>query len=71
MAHLLYSDGQDRKTEKRLTLPNIEGRFGLSFYVGKKELFLGVQVTDTIMETVVRKRMVKNKKGKVNVYKFD
>jgi heme/copper-type cytochrome/quinol oxidase subunit 3 len=70
MAHKLLID-EEIKKQKRYTLPDIEGRFGISFYVGSKEIFFGTQITTVLIERVTKKKLVKINKGKVNVFKFD
>ena len=71
MSHKLYLDEEEIKKQKRFTLPNIEGKFGISFYIGKKEIFLGLQLSDVIIETITRRRMIKTPKAGVRVLRFD
>ncbi len=70
MAHKLYFDEEEKK-QNRFTLPNINGRFGISFNIGGKEIFVGIQITEVIIEKVLKRRLLKANKGKVNVFKFD
>lgn len=48
-------------TEKqyKIKMPDLTGKFGLSLNLGKKEIFIGVAIADTQIETVVRKRKPK------------
>jgi len=71
MAHRLFQDEETPTKGKRFTLPNIEGKFGISFYIGKKEIFLGLQLSDVIIETITRRRMIKTPKAGVRVLRFD
>lgn len=71
MAHKLLLNEEELPKQKKYTLPHIEGKFGLAFYTGKKEIFIGVSVGDVIMETITRKRMVKLTKGTVKTFNFD
>lgn len=74
MAHrLLESELPEttvKKTRFRLKWPSLEGKYGLSLFVGGKEIFLGIALADVIKEEVVRKRYVKPQKGKVKVFSF-
>jgi hypothetical protein len=70
-SHRQFMDGNGQKTEKKITLPNLEGKFGLSLYLGKKEIFIGIQIGDVEIERVIRKRMIKAPKGNVKVLRFD
>lgn len=72
MAH--YVDGSERfnmEGVKRFSLPKINGRFGFSFYVGMKEVFIGIAVVDVILEQIIRKRTVKIPKAETRTYGFD
>ena len=72
MSHkLLTEDIVERKSKKSLKLPYLGGKFGVSIFVGRKEVFVGVSVGEVEVEQIVRKRMVKNVKGKVRVLQFD
>ncbi len=75
MSHKLLDEPIVETKPKRkwyhLQFPKLEGKFGFSFFVGKKEVFLGIAVGDVEIEKIVRKRLVKTVKGKVKVYRFD
>ncbi len=76
MAHKLLVDpvieGTSRKTKRfNLKVPNLTGKFGISVFTGKKEIFLGMAVAEVEIEQVVRRRMVKVPKAKVRVFRFD
>lgn len=74
MTHkLLDPNAIEPRTRKqfRLNLPKIEGKFGLALYVGHKEVFIGIGVTDIVTEQIVRKRMVKVPKSAVKVVRLD
>lgn len=60
MAHEI-ADSEPVKKQKKYTfkLPELSGKFGLSFNVGKKEFFIGLAVATIEIETVVRKRRSK------------
>lgn len=70
MAHRLVGVDLPEKEPKKkfkLKLPHIEGRVGVSLYLGNREYFLGLSITEVIKEQVVRKRTVKIPKGVVHV----
>lgn len=70
MAHKVFVPEEKQKTKKQFRfLP--EGRFGLSLYVGSKEIFLGIAVSNVIQETVTRSRKIKTTPGTVQVFKWD
>ncbi len=72
MAHkLLTEDTIEPKKKKSLKIPNLGGKFGLSIFTGTKEVFIGLCVSEAEIEQVVRRRMVKNRKSKVQVLQFD
>jgi len=78
MSHKLLSDDiietKPRRTVKEILFPkgfSPSGRFGLSAFLGNKEIFIGLMVGNVETETIVRKKIVPLRKGKVNVYKFD
>jgi hypothetical protein len=50
---------------------NFEGKFGVSFFIGGKEVFLGLQINEVLNETVYRKKFIPLKKSSVRVYRFD
>lgn len=52
-------------------MPQFSGRFGFSFFVGKKEIFLGGMMSDVVLESVVRRRVVKTQKAVVRSFGFD
>lgn len=56
MAHLIEPTPAPttRKTYK-FKFPSLSGKFGLSFFIGKKEVFIGVAIAEVELETVVRK----------------
>lgn len=60
MAHLIEPTPAPitRKTYK-FKFPSLSGKFGLSFFIGKKEVFIGVAIADVEMETIVRKKKQK------------
>ena len=72
MAHkLLVDEVKERTGKKRFRVPSINGKFGISFNFGKKEIFLGVAVADVTIEQIIKRRVVPISKGKVHVYRFD
>ncbi len=70
MAHLIpvLAEKVHKKTFK---LPKVEGRIGFSFYVGVKEIFLGVAINDVITERIVRKKFIKTTKATTRTFGFD
>jgi hypothetical protein len=71
MAHKLTEDEQVVIKKTKYNLPNIEGKFGFSLFIGSKELFIGIQISEVLIERVVRKKLVKLNKGKVKTFSFD
>lgn len=73
MSHKLFdvevNDSPKGKFSKKSF--NIEGKFGVSFFIGGKEVFLGIQVNEVLKETVYRKKFIPLKKSSVRVYRFD
>lgn len=60
MAHeIQYSEPGKTKQIRKITLPDIQGKFGISIVVGKKEVFIGVAIAKVELETVVRKKKMK------------
>ena len=55
----------------KIPKPNLEGKIGISLYLGKKEVFIGISVGDVEMEKIIRRRKVAVPKGKVKVFRFD
>ena len=55
-----------------MKMPSFSGKFGFSLFIGKKEVFIGLSVSEVIIEEVVRRRLLKlPKKAKTKVYQFD
>jgi hypothetical protein len=72
MAHKLIGFPlKESKTKKKLKLPELNGRFGFSFYTGNKEIFLGISISQVEQEVIIKKRFVKNVKAGVRVLQFD
>ena len=70
MAHYL-SNKETKNKKKTFPLPNINGRVGVSFYIGTKEVFIGVVVSNVILEELIRRRLVKTPKAHTRTYGFD
>jgi hypothetical protein len=72
MAHYIHpSDQLTKRGSKRFSLPKINGRVGFSFYVGTKEIFIGIAIADVILEQIIKKRIVKIPKAETRTYGFD
>ena len=71
MAHKLQIKEEFTKKGKKYTLPNIEGRFGFSINIGDKEIFFGVQLTDVVIEKIVRRRMLRTPRGRAKTFDID
>jgi len=76
MAHKLYPNEllEEKKTRKHWffsRIAGIEGKFGVSFYIGRKEIFVGITVGSVQLERIIKKRFVPLTKASVKVYKFD
>ena len=70
MAHKLTNiQLKDRK--RKFLLPKIDGKFGISFSLGGKEVFIGVAISDVILEQIIKKRVVKIPKADTRTYGFD
>lgn len=64
MVYLIEDKPQPVKKQYRVKMPDITGKFGIAFAFGKKEIFIGIAVSNVEMETVVR-----HKKLRINVAK--
>ena len=63
---------QTKKTLKRFHVPNFNGKFGFSVFVGTKEVFIGVSVGEVEIEHIVRKKLLRMpSRVKVRTYNFD
>lgn len=71
MAHKIPLDIPIKGRKLRFSLPNFSGRFGFSFFLGSKELFIGLMLSDVILEKIIRRRVVKISPAKVRTYGFD
>jgi hypothetical protein len=73
MAHKLIdadvNDSLKGKSSKKTF--NIEGKIGVSLFIGAKEVFLGIQINEVQKETVYRKKFIPLKKSSVRVFRFD
>lgn len=65
MAHeVLYDLPIKKEKHYNVKMPNLEGKFGISLCIAKKEFFLGIAIANIEMETIVRKKKVKLFKAK-------
>lgn len=74
MSHKLLDDELVEKPKRKafkLSWPKMEGKFGLAFYIGSKEVFVGVALADVIKEEVTRRKLIKTPKSMVRVFRFD
>lgn len=73
MAHKLLQAGviERQPKKEKLHFAGFSGKFGISFFVWMKEIFVGISISEVEIERVVKKKMVKNVKGKVRVLQFD
>ena len=71
MAHKLVLDDKPIKTQKKYTMPNINGKFGFALFISGKEYFIGIAINDVISEQVVRRRFLKSPKAGVKTFRFD
>lgn len=74
MAHKLLTEIIERKhgkETKNFDLGQFQGKFGISIFLWMKEIFVGISISEVEIERVVKKKMVKNVKGKVRVLQFD
>jgi len=70
MAHILSTQPHPTRV-KRFFLPQMEGRIGFSFYIGKKEVFFGIAINDVIQEKIIRRSIIPLKKAQTRTYGFD
>jgi hypothetical protein len=71
MAHKLLPIIPQKDGKRKFSFPNISGRFGVSFFIGSKELFIGFMLSDVVLEQVTRRRVVKISKATTRTYGFD
>ena len=70
MAHKL-SEFPEKKRGRKFIIPKINGRIGVSFYIGMKEVFIGIVFADVILEQILRKRTIKVPKAETRTFGFD
>jgi hypothetical protein len=66
-----WKSNREPQPKKKFTIPKINGRVGFSFYIGMKEVFIGIAFADVILEQILRKRTVKLPKAETRTYGFD
>lgn len=72
MAHKILPEVIEATPKKeKLNLGQFQGKFGISIFLWMKEIFVGISISEVEIERVVKKKMVKNVKGKVRVLQFD
>ena len=71
MAHELPLEIPEKKQRKRFFLPSFNGRIGVTFSVGTKEVFIGVLTSEVIMEQIIKRKVVKTPKAQTRTYGFD
>ena len=71
MAHKVLLDEPVQKTQKKYTMPTFNGKFGFAFFIAGKEFFVGLAVSDIVLEQVVRRKFVKSPKAGVKTFRFD
>ena len=72
MAHYVSNNSRlNKEGVRKFFLPKINGRVGVSFSFGMKEVFIGVAFADVILEQIIKKRMVKIPKAETRTYGFD
>lgn len=71
MAHKIPIEIPKEKKGHTIKLPNINGRIGVSFFVGIKEIFIGVLVSDVVIEEIIKRKVVKVPKAQTRTYGFD
>lgn len=60
MPYEVLPDTPEKKQKKyTIKMPDISGKFGISFCFGKKEIFLGIAIATIQLETVIRRRKQK------------
>ena len=55
----------------KIKMPKIDGRFGLSLYIGSKEIFIGIAVTKVIEEQIIKKTILPIQQGEARVFPFE
>lgn len=71
MAHKVLLDETPVKKERKYTMPNINGKFGIALFIGGKEVFVGITTSEVILEQVVRRRFTRTPKAGVKTFRFD
>ncbi len=73
MAHRLLQEEiiEKPKKKKLFRIPNLNGKFGFAFFIGSKEIFIGVSIGQVEIEQIVRRKFVKTLKAGVKVFRFD
>ena len=72
MAHRLVLDEESPKTQKKITMPSLTGKYGFAFLIRHKQLFVGIELDEVEIERVVRKRTTRTTKKKTTqVLRFD
>jgi len=70
MAHELPLMLPEKKQKKRFSFPTFNGRIGITFSVGTKEVFIGIVTSDVIMEQIIKRKVVRTK-AQTRTYGFD
>lgn len=75
MSHKLLTGDVIEHSPKKKPLNRIveglEGKFGVSIFLFSKEFFIGISISDVEIEKIIKRRVVKSKKGKVRVLEWD
>lgn len=73
MSHLIEDEPVKERTLRKIRLPHVVGKFGVSLLTGKKEFFLGLAVADVELERVVRKRKMRTLApgSKVRIFPYE
>jgi hypothetical protein len=74
MAHLvstLSEENPGNSLLQRIKKNIPSGKLGISFFVGFKEIFLGIQINNVMIEETVRRQYIPLNKADVKVFKFD
>jgi len=67
----IKNDPPVKKIKKQWKLIKLSGRYGIALIVREKELFIGLQLSDIVVEQVFRKMLKLPKQGNITVVPLD
>lgn len=54
-----------------IKMPSLTGKLGISLFLLKREIFIGIAIGEVEIEHITRRRLIKTKNARVQTYRFD